>query len=364
MHAGTKRLILKGGNGGGKWLLPLLIVLLGWNSAMALDLVLQPGRKLGAQLQALEGSRVRVAYQYGLGYLPLMLMRQHRLIEKHASTMGLGPIDVKWNRFPSGRAMNAALKAGLLDFGSGGVVPMVKAWSDSREGAQIRGVASLGSMPLTLVSNRRELKRLTDFGEADRIAVPDTHGSMQAVLLRMAAAKAFGPQHFRRLNSNMVSMSHPEGERALLADPPTISAHLSGPPFQNQELMSRSTQKVLSSYEVLDGASSYNLLWTSNVYRKVNPKTVRAVYAAAQQAMAIINDDPDYAARVYLQQSNSPQSVEFIRRIIAAPEVDFTIVPQNTMGFAEFMAQSGDIPAPPADWRELFFDHIYGEPGS
>jgi len=106
------------------------------------------------------------------------------------------------------------------------------------------------------------------------------------------------------------------------------------------------------------------MVWTSNVFRKGNPKTLLAVYAAIQEAMGIINDDPDYAARAYLQQANSPQSVAFIRRVITSPRVDYSVVPQNTMGIAGFMARSGLIDAVPSDWKVMFYNHLYGEPGS
>jgi len=342
-----------------------LALVLGWGGvAQAIDFTFQPGRKLGKELRALEGGKVRIAYQFGVGYLPLMIMRQHKLIEKQASAMGLGPVNVNWNRYPSGRAMNSALGAGLLDIASGGVVPMVEAWSATLDGAQVRGLASLGSMPLDLVTNRKSITRLADFGDADRIAVPDIKESSQAVLLRMAAAKAFGEDNMHRLDKLMVNMSHPQGEKALLGRPPTISAHFTGPPFQDEELKSPNTHKLTDSYQIMQGASSYNLMWSSSLFSKANPRTLRAVYQAVQEAMGIINDDPDYAARVYLQQSNSPQSVEFIRRVITSPQVDYTYIPQNTMGYAEFLASSGAVSNRPVDWRVMFYDLIHGEPGS
>lgn len=345
--------------------LAAMVALLSWGGvAQAIDFTFQPGRKLGKELRAQEGGKVRIAYQFGLGYLPLMIMRQHQLIEKQASKLGLGPVTVTWNRFPSGKAMNSALRAGLLDIASGGVVPMIEAWSSTLDGAQVRGVASLGSMQLDMVSNRKSVTTLADLGEADRIAVPDVKESSQAVLLRMAASKVFGEADMHRLDPLMVNMSHPQGEKALLGRPPTISAHFSGPPFQDQELVAKGTHKLTDSYQIMQGPSSYNLIWSSSLFTKSNPRTLQAVYLAVQEAMGIINDDPDYAARVYLQQSNSPQSVAFIRRVITEPEVDYTYIPQNTMGYAEFLANSGAVSNRPADWRVMFYDLIHGEPGS
>lgn len=36
-----------------------------------------------------EVDEVKIARQYGIGYLPMMIMEQDRLIEKHARVLGL-----------------------------------------------------------------------------------------------------------------------------------------------------------------------------------------------------------------------------------------------------------------------------------
>ena len=75
----------------------------------------------GARVALAEVSEVRVAQQFGVSYLPLMVMRRGKLIEKHAERMGVTPLKVTWRTFGSGADMNVALISQTLDFASGGV---------------------------------------------------------------------------------------------------------------------------------------------------------------------------------------------------------------------------------------------------
>ena len=61
-----------------------------------------------------ETGEIRVAKQYGLGYLQMMLMEEQKLVEKHAVAAGLGDIKVTWATFRSSDVMNDALLSGSL----------------------------------------------------------------------------------------------------------------------------------------------------------------------------------------------------------------------------------------------------------
>ena len=70
-----------------------------------------------------ETSELRIAQQYGITYLPLMIMERDKLIEKHAKAAGLGELKVTWAKLPSGLTINDALISGAIDFATGGVPP-------------------------------------------------------------------------------------------------------------------------------------------------------------------------------------------------------------------------------------------------
>jgi NitT/TauT family transport system substrate-binding protein len=338
------------------WLLAAVLLVPAATLAAGPSFIFQPARKAGAWLDSLEVEQVRIAHQYGLGYLPLLVMRQHRLIEKYTGNFGLGNVKVTWNRYPSGEAMNAALQAGLVDFGSGGAVPLIRAWDQTREGVGVKGVASLGTMPVYMVANDASIKSVKDLNPGDRIALPSVKTSLQAVLLQMAAARAFGMEHYAKLDALTVPMAHPDGLRALLAG--KITAQVGGPPFQDQALRNPGIHRVWSSYRLLGGPATYNALWTTGEFRSRYPKTYRAVYLALREALDIIRKDPAYAADIYLQQSNSPLSPEFVTSVISNPEVSFTAAPQNVETLALFMYRTDAIRNAPAGWRDLFFDDL------
>ena len=62
-----------------------------------------------------EADTVRIAKQFGLGYLPLTLMEEEKLFEQQAKKQGLD-IKVEWLRLSAGAPMNDAILSGNLDF--------------------------------------------------------------------------------------------------------------------------------------------------------------------------------------------------------------------------------------------------------
>ena len=325
---------------------------------------LRSTRRERAAAMSREVKEIRIAQQFGLGYLPLMLARQYGLIEQHARRADLGDIRVIWSRFPSGKVMNDALKTGLLDIASGGVAPMLRAWDKTHGSANVKGVMSLCSMPMYLNTVNPRVRSLRDFTEADRIALPAVQVSGQAVVLQMAAAQTFGAEQASRLDGLTVSKSHPDAMKAMLAARPGVTAHLTTPPFQYQELDDPRVRLVLNSYSVLGGMSTLNLAWTRENFYLNNPGTVRAVYSALQEAMDRIQRDPTRAAKDYILQTNSSLTVDYVERLIRNPQIAYTHVPMNVMKFASFMYGQGTTSHQPDNWRELFFDLVYGEEGS
>src|SRR5690349_20937107 len=69
-----------------------------------------------------EVGEIHVSRQYGISYLPLMIMEDQKLIAKHAKTAAID-LKVDWSTFASGAVMNDALLSGNLQFASGGVAP-------------------------------------------------------------------------------------------------------------------------------------------------------------------------------------------------------------------------------------------------
>lgn len=309
-----------------------------------------------------EMAEINVAQQYGISYLPLMLMEDKKLIEKHAKAAGID-VKVGWAKFAGGNVMNDALLSGSLQFASGGVGPFVTLWARTRGNLDARGVGALNSMPIHLVTRNPNVKTLADFGPNDRIALPAVKVSVQAVLLQMGAEQAFGAGQQNRLDALTVTMSHPDAIQALLSGQSEINAHFGSPPFQYQEV-AKGAHVVLNSYDVLGGPATFNVIWTTTKFRNDNPKLYDAFVKALDEAIGEINRDKRAAAEAYLRISKDKDSLDNILKMMNDPNIVFTTTPQNIMKFAEFMAKTGAIKAKPESWRDFFFANVHALPGS
>jgi NitT/TauT family transport system substrate-binding protein len=310
-----------------------------------------------------EMGEIHVSRQYGISYLPLMVMEDEKLIEKHAKAAGVD-VKVDWSKFASGAVMNDALLSGNLQFASGGVAPFTTLWAKTRGNLDVKAVAAINSMPLYLVTNNPNVKTIKDFTDKDKIALPAVKVSIQAVTLQMAAEKAFGPGQQNKLDHLTVSMAHPDGETALLSGKSEITAHLSSPPFQYQELEHKGMHRVLNSYDVLGGPATFNVVWTTKKFHDENPKIYAAFVAALDEATAQINKDKRKAAETYLRISKDKDSLDDILKMLNDPEIKFTTTPNNTMKYVEFMHKVGSIKVKPDSWKDMYFPNAQKLPGS
>src|SRR5215475_12348857 len=145
-----------------------------------------------------EVSEVSIAQQYGVSFLPLMLMEKNQLIEKHAAAAGLAGLKVSWAKVAGPSAMNDGLISGALHFAAQGAPSLITLWDKTR--GQIKGVSAMTTYPLYLVTRNPAVKSIKDFSDRDKIAVPSVKISTQAIMLQMAAATAFGEKEYARLD--------------------------------------------------------------------------------------------------------------------------------------------------------------------
>jgi NitT/TauT family transport system substrate-binding protein len=311
-----------------------------------------------------EVSELKVARQYGISYLPMMIMEDQKLIEKAAAANGLPNLQVTWAQFAGGNVMNDALLSNSLDFAAGGVGPFVTLWAKTRGNYNVRAAAALNSMPLYLNSSNPNEKSITDFTDKDKIALPAVKVSIQAVTLQMAAEQAFGPGQQNKLDHLTVTMSHPDGQIALLSGSSEVNAHFTSPPFQFTELQKPGIHRVLNSYDVLGGPATFNVVWTSGKFHDDNPKAYAAFVTALDQAQAMLNKDHRAAAEIYLRMSKDKSSVDEIVKMLDDPTMVFTTTPNNVMKYVDFMLKVGAIKVKPESWKDMFFPNVQNLPGS
>ena len=308
---------------------------------------------------------IRFARQFSMGYLQFNVMERHRLLEKHAKAAGIPEVKVVWATFNSPAAMNDALLSGSIDIVSGGVPGLLTIWARTHGTANaVKGMAAFSSQPFLLNTRNPNVKSITDFTDKDRIALPTVKISVQAMMLQMAAAKQWGQSNFARLDPLTVGMSPPDATIALLSDSTEITSVFSVPPFQYQQLEKPGIRTVLNSTEVFGGTHTFTVAWTSTQFRDKNPALYKALVAAFQEATEMLNKDVKPAAQYWIDDVKSKLTVERVAEIASGKEVKWTMVPEGTLKYAEFMHAVGSIKIKPANWKDLFFPEVYALPGS
>ncbi|MCU5773334.1 ABC transporter substrate-binding protein [Erwiniaceae bacterium BAC15a-03b] len=319
---------------------------------------------LVSSVSARAEGNISIAQQFGIGYLILDVVRDQHLIEKQGKKKGL-EIKVDWRTLSGATAMNEALLSGHLDVASAGVPPMLTLWDRTRGRPQeVRAIASLGSMPNYLLSNNPAVKTIDDLSSKDRIAVPAAGVGFQSRTLQIETAKRYGNAEYKRFDNISVSLPHPDATAALIAGGSEINTHFSSPPFQYQALEHKNVHKILSSYDVLGGEATFNVLYTTKRFHDQNPETYRAFYDALNEAAQIINADKAKAAETYIRVEKSRLPLPLVQKIVADPEINFTVSPERTFVYAEKLHELGVLKNRATSWQDYFFKEAWEQPGS
>lgn len=319
---------------------------------------------VAAPVARAEVSQITIADQFGIAYLPLMVMQNHKLLEKHAQAAGLGAVKVNWARFGGAGMMNDALLSGSVDIGIAGVPALILLWDKTRTNYDVRGIAAINSTPMYLNTRNPNIKSLKDFTEKDKIALPSIKVSIQAITLQMAAAKEFGEANFAKLDPLTVTMSHPDATIALLSGAGEISAHFTSPPYMYQQLQKPGVRRVLSSKDVL-GESTFIIAYATSKFQKENPKTYAAFMRALEESMTWIKSDKQAAAKVYLTMTKGKDAdLPGLVEMLNDPDMVFEPTPKGIMKYAEFMHKVGSLKTKPGSWKDFFFTNTHNLPGS
>src|SRR5229473_478474 len=227
-----------------------------------------PGLAGPIRAAAGEAGEVRIARQYGLPYLSMMVMERQALIEKHATQQGLPGLRAQWTTLGGTSALTDGLLSGQLDFIVPGVPALVTLWDKTVGTAQeVRALSAVQSMPFVLVTRNPAVRSIADFGAGDRIALP-----------------------------------------ALLAGNSPITSHYTVSPFHYYELANPALHAVLKSCDTLGGKHTNGVLVGTKKFRDANPKLYAAVLAAQEEANGFIAAHPREAAAIYVAMTGDTRS--------------------------------------------------------
>jgi NitT/TauT family transport system substrate-binding protein len=316
-----------------------------------------------SQAEVGEGS---LAGQYGLPYLPFMVMEHEKLIEKQAKMLGKPELKVQWIIVGGPAAGIDARRSGQLSYSGAGTTSLATLWDKTRgTPEEARAICAMQSMPYSLVTRNPKVKTIKDFTDGDKIALPSVKVAQHALILELAAAKTWGDSNSARLDPITVSMAHPDAMAAPGSGQGEIKRHFASSPFYYEELERPGIRLVLKSYDVLGGRHTNGLLYTTTKFHDANPIVNKAVFEAFKEAVAFIYAKPAAAAGIYLKLTKDKRnSLATLEQWVLDPEVKYTQTPENTMPFVDFMYRVGRIKNRPSSWRELFFPEAQGFAGS
>ncbi len=222
-----------------------------------------------------------IAEQFGIAYAPLQVMKDEGILER-----ALPDTEINWVQLGGPTAIREGMLAGNIDIGFMGIGPMLLGVDT---GMDWKTFSALSANEVSLITNRDDIRSLSDIGEDDRIAILSP-GCTQHILLCLAAEQQFGDPE--RFDKQLVSLSHPDAMSAMLAGG-EIVLHITTPPYADLELQN-GMHKILTGQDVMGGPFTF----ICGVAKTGLYQDHRAVYDAFQQSLTLaINEiNADLAA--------------------------------------------------------------------
>lgn len=316
---------------------------------------------LGGTTARAEVSEVTFAQQFGIAFLPIMVMEKEKLVEKQAAARGLPDVKGAYLKMSGPSVMVDALLAGSLHFAAQGPPSLALLWDRTKGG--VRSVGGITTYNLWLNTRNPNVKSLKDFTEKDRIAVPSVKASTQAILLQMAAEREFGTEQKFKFDPLTVGLGHPDAMASVLNPAGEINTHFASSPFHESEIKA-GLHSVTTAFDINGGQSSQLVLGTTEKFRTENPKVYAAVIAALDEAIVWINADKKRAADLYIALSKDKKTTaDELVAMMNSPGFEYTRTPMKVGKLFDFMARIGSIKTTPKSWKDLFFPEAQGLPG-
>jgi NitT/TauT family transport system substrate-binding protein len=312
-----------------------------------------------------EANQVRIASPLGLAQLPGRIAYEMKFIEARAKERGLD-VSVTYQNVASGSIVSELVLSGNADIGVGGNVSLFNLWDKTSGAQKVRGVMAFSQANMFLITVDPHINSIRDFGEKDRIAMTDVKGTTYSMLLQMFAAKEFGWDQRTKLDNLAVGMSNNDAMISLIKGATEVKSHMTVLPNSSMELASGKARIILSSKDLLGTPYTATAAFATEKFRNDNPKLYDAIVAGLLDAIKYINDNPEAAAAIYMKTEpfiGTPEDLVKMVKGQTADELSFTPVPRLTKVFMDFMFKSGTLRKTPDDWKDVWFDNVWGLPG-
>lgn len=294
-----------------------------------------------------EKATLNIAYQYGMAYAPLLVMKEQGLIEKHYGK----EVEITWQVLNSGAAINEGITAGSIDIGAMGVAPAVLGVMN---GVPYKIFSALSSQPHGIMTNVDSIQSLNDITPDTKIALVNI-GSIQHILLAMACENELGDA--RALDNNIQAMSHPDGMTALVSG--AVDCQLTTSPYLFREAEYDNLHMINSIEEVWPNGNSFIVGMASEKLHDEDPELYNAVVAAMDEAITFLNENKEAAAEMLCENENV--TAEIMLQWLSDPACGYNSELKGVMDMAYFMADHEFISNGPSDVSDIAYDNVKGK---
>ncbi len=292
---------------------------------------------------------ITINYQSSIGYAPLLVMRDLKLIESEYS----GDIKVNWVEMSNGAEVNEALISGSLDVGSMGVPVAV---TGIMAGSPYKIAFGLAAQPYAILSNKPEIKKLSDIGPEDQIAITNIN-SQPHILLAMAAKKELGDA--RALDANLTKLGNADGYAAMLSG--AVPCQMVISPYNFME----TSNKEVEIHELDVDPSVWpkeNTALVSVVPEKLKnekPEVYAAILAAVDKADQYISEHPKETADILSEGYDA--TPDEILEWMQDERSSYSTELKGVMNMAGFMVEEGFLDEGPSSIADLVYEGVKGD---
>lgn len=310
-----------------------------------------------------EQNRLRIAQTYAPSQIPTYVLREKKIVEKNLAAAGLDTV-VEYTRLSSGADINDLLLSGNADVGVSGIGPLSSIWDKTQGDGKVRGMMGLALMRSSLMTADPNIKSLDDIGPNDRIAVTVPITGTEAVILRLAAAKKWGEDNFQRLDGNMVGLPADDAMGLVISGKAEVKSHMIIPPWSEIEKRA-GARVVMNSDEVFGTMLTAVLPYTTERFRRDNPKLFQVVRDSYKEAIQFVRDNKREAAEIYLKYEPKKVGVDEVLTYFGeGADINFDPAPQGFFIATTFLHKVGALRNKPASWKDFFFEEVWTENGS
>ena len=203
----------------------------------------------------------------GIGFLPLTVMEEKKLVEAEAQKMGI-TLKAEYILLGGPAVVNDMLLSGASHFAPAGPPAFITIWDRTASNMKVKGVAAMTSIPMYLNTKAPHLKSLKDLTPNDKIAVTAVKVSIPAIIMQMQAIKEGGKADYARYDPYTVSLQHPEGVVALLSGKSEMTAHFTSPPFHQRERRDPAVRTITTSNQIMGAPSTFTMLYAPTKFHR------------------------------------------------------------------------------------------------